>query len=288
MDLIGAQLVNGVSYGLLLFIITCGLSLVFGILGVLNLAHGSMYMFGAYIAYSLTATYTQSFWIALLISPICVALLALVVELILLRPTYQLGHLSQVLLTFGLAYVFHDIASYIWGSNVLTIQVPPVFSGSISVFGQVFPAYRIVVIVIGIIIAALLWFIQAKTRWGAIIRAGLNDKEMVSALGVNIKLVFTIVFIVGGLLAGFGGVIAGPILGIYPSMEFQTLILALVVLVIGGLGSIAGTLVAGLLVGVFETFSRFLFPELSMFLIFGLMVMVLVVKPNGLFGKKVA
>ncbi|HZH61706.1 MAG TPA: branched-chain amino acid ABC transporter permease [Metabacillus sp.] len=288
MDLIGAQLVNGVSYGLLLFIITCGLSLVFGILGVLNLAHGSMYMFGAYIAYSLTATYTQSFWIALLISPICVALLALVVELILLRPTYQLGHLSQVLLTFGLAYVFHDIASYIWGSNVLTIQVPSVFSGSISVFGQVFPAYRIVVIVIGIIVAALLWFIQAKTRWGAIIRAGLNDKEMVSALGVNIKLVFTIVFIVGGLLAGFGGVIAGPILGIYPSMEFQTLILALVVLVIGGLGSIAGTLVAGLLVGVFETFSRFLFPELSMFLIFGLMVIVLVVKPNGLFGKRVA
>lgn len=288
MDLIGAQLVNGVSYGLLLFIITCGLSLVFGILGVLNLAHGSMYMFGAYIAYSLTATYTQSFWIALLISPICVALLALVVELILLRPTYQLGHLSQVLLTFGLAYVFHDIASYIWGSNVLTIQVPSVFSGSISVFGQIFPAYRIVVIVIGIFIAVSLWFIQAKTRWGAIIRAGLNDKEMVSALGVNIKLVFTIVFIVGGLLAGFGGVIAGPILGIYPSMEFQTLILALVVLVIGGLGSIAGTLVAGLLVGVFETFSRFLFPELSMFLIFGLMVMILVVKPNGLFGKKVA
>ncbi|PMC37889.1 branched-chain amino acid ABC transporter permease [Bacillus sp. UMB0899] len=288
MDLIGAQLVNGVSYGLLLFVITCGLSLVFGILGVLNLAHGSMYMFGAYIAYSLTATYTQSFWIALLIAPICVALLALVVELVLLRPTYKLGHLSQVLLTFGLAYVFHDIASHIWGSNVLTIKVPSVFSGSISIFGQVFPVYRIVVIVIGIIIAALLWFIQAKTRWGAIIRAGLNDKEMVSALGVNITLVFTIVFVIGGLLAGFGGVIAGPILGIYPSMEFQTLILALVVLVIGGLGSIAGTLVAGLLVGVFETFSRFLFPDLSMFLIFGLMVVILVVKPNGLFGKKVA
>ncbi|WP_175638475.1 branched-chain amino acid ABC transporter permease [Metabacillus schmidteae] len=288
MDLIGAQLVNGVSYGLLLFVITCGLSLVFGILGVLNLAHGSMYMFGAYIAYSLTATYTQSFWIALLIAPICVALLALVVELVLLRPTYKLGHLSQVLLTFGLAYVFHDIASHIWGSNVLTIKVPSVFSGSISIFGQVFPVYRIVVIVIGIIIAALLWFIQAKTRWGAIIRAGLNDKEMVSALGVNITLVFTIVFVIGGLLAGFGGVIAGPILGIYPSMEFQTLILALVVLVIGGLGSIAGTLVAGLLVGVFETFSRFVFPDLSMFLIFGLMVVILVVKPNGLFGKKVA
>lgn len=287
-DIIGAQLVNGVSYGLLLFIITCGLSLVFGILGVLNLAHGSLYMFGAYIAYSLTATYTQSFWLALLIAPISVALLALVVELFLLRPTYQLGHLSQVLLTFGLAYVFHDLASIIWGSNVLSIPVPSIFSGSIAIFGQTFPVYRIAVIIVGIVIAVLLWYIQEKTKWGAIIRAGLSDKQMVSALGINIKLVFTIVFVIGGLLAGFGGVVAGPILGLYPSMEFQTLILALVVLVIGGLGSISGTLVAGLLVGIVETFSRFLVPELSMFLVFGLMAIILIVKPNGLLGKKVA
>ncbi|KGA95521.1 ABC transporter permease [Alkalihalobacillus alcalophilus ATCC 27647 = CGMCC 1.3604] len=288
MDIIGAQLVNGLSYGLLLFIITCGLSLVFGILGVLNLAHGSLYMFGAYIAYSLTATFSQSFWLALIIAPLSVALIALVVERVLLRPTYQLGHLSQVLLTFGLAYVFHDIASIIWGSNVLTIVVPDVFSGSISLFNQVFPVYRLVVILVGILIATILWYIQSQTRWGAIIRAGLSDKEMVGALGVNIKLVFTVVFVIGGLLAGFGGVVAAPILGIYPSMEFQTLILALVVLVIGGLGSIAGTLVASVLVGIVETFSRFLFPELSMFLIFGLMAIVLVVKPNGLLGKKVA
>lgn len=288
MDIIGAQLVNGVSYGLLLFIITCGLSLVFGILGVLNLAHGSLYMFGAYVAYSLTATYTQSFWMSLLIAPIVVALLALVVERTLLRPTYHLGHLSQVLLTFGLAYVFHDIAKFIWGSNVLSISIPPIFSGSTAIFGQTFPIYRLVVIMVGIMIAVLLWLIQDKTRWGAIIRAGLSDKEMIGALGVNIKLVFTVVFVIGGVLAGFGGVVAAPILGIYPSMEFQTLILALVVLVIGGLGSIAGTLVASVLVGILETFSRFLFPELSMFLIFGLMAIVLVFKPNGLLGKKVA
>ncbi|MFC0558358.1 branched-chain amino acid ABC transporter permease [Halalkalibacter alkalisediminis] len=288
MDIIGAQLVNGISYGLLLFIITCGLSLVFGILGVLNLAHGSLYMFGAYVAYSLTVTYTQSFWMALLIAPIVVALLALVVERTLLRPTYHLGHLSQVLLTFGLAYVFHDIAKFIWGSNVLSISVPQVFAGSTSIFGQTFPVYRLVVIIVGITIAVLLWLIQDKTRWGAIIRAGLSDKEMIGALGVNIKLVFTIVFVIGGVLAGFGGVVAAPVLGIYPSMEFQTLILALVVLVIGGLGSIAGTLVASVLVGILETFSRFLFPELSMFLIFGLMAIVLVFKPNGLLGKKVA
>jgi branched-chain amino acid transport system permease protein len=166
--------------------------------------------------------------------------------------------------------------------------VPPIFSGSTSIFGQTFPIYRLVVIIVGITIAVLLWLIQDKTRWGAIIRAGLSDKEMIGALGVNIKIVFTIVFVIGGILAGFGGVVAAPILGIYPSMEFQTLILALVVLVIGGLGSIAGTLVASVLVGVLETFSRFLFPELSMFLIFGLMAIILVFKPNGLLGKKVA
>ncbi|MGJ9383142.1 branched-chain amino acid ABC transporter permease [Salipaludibacillus sp. CF4.18] len=288
MDIIGAQLVNGVSYGLLLFIVTCGLSLVFGILGVLNLAHGSLYMFGAYIGYSLTVTYTQSFWLALFIAPVVVALLALVVERTLLRPTYHLGHLSQVLLTFGLAYVLHDIAKLIWGSNVLSITVPTILTGSVSIFGQTFPVYRLVIIFVGSALALSLWLIQDKTRWGAIIRAGLSDKEMIGALGINIKLVFTIVFVFGGLLAGFGGVVAAPILGIYPGMEFQTLILALVVLVIGGLGSITGTLVASVLVGTVETFSRFIFPEFSMFLIFGLMAIVLVFRPNGLLGKKVA
>ncbi|OMP67283.1 branched-chain amino acid ABC transporter permease [Domibacillus epiphyticus] len=288
MDIIGAQLVNGVSYGLLLFVITCGLALVFGILGVLNLAHGSLYMIGAYIAYSVTVNSTENFWIALIIAPIAVALLSLLIETTLLRLTYHLGHLSQVLLTFGLAYVFHDLASMVWGSNVLTVALPPSLSGTTTLFNQNFPTYRLVVIGIGLVLAAALWFIQEKTRWGAIIRAGLCDKEMISALGINIKLVLTIVFIIGGFLAGFGGVIAAPILGLYPSMEFQTLILALVVLVIGGLGSIAGTFAASILIGLVETFSKYLMPELSLFLVFGLMAVILVVKPNGLLGKKVA
>lgn len=288
MDIVVAQLVNGISYGLLLFVITCGLSLVFGILGVLNLAHGSIYMIAAYVSYTITANATQNFWLALIIAPVVVAILALFIEIILLRPTYQLGHLSQVLLTFGLAYVFHDVASMIWGSNVLSIALPISLAGSTTMLGQSFPTYRLVVIGIGLILAILLWFVQEKTRWGAIIRAGLSDKEMISALGINIKFVFTMVFIIGGFLAGFGGVIGAPILGIYPSMEFQTLIIALVVLVVGGLGSISGTFVASLLIGVVETFGRFLIPELSLFLIFGLMAVVLVVKPNGLLGKKVA
>ncbi len=287
MEIIIAQLINGVSYGMLLFVITCGLALVFGILGVLNLAHGSLYMIGSYVAYSLTTTFTQSFWTALIVAPLTVAVIALVIERTLLRVTYQLGHLSQVLLTFGLAYVFHDLTKWIWGSNVLSIRVPDLLSGSVTIVGQTFPLYRLVVIGVGIFIAAGLWWIQNKTRWGAIIRAGLSDREMIGALGVNINLVFTTIFVLGGILAGFGGVVASPILGLYPDMEFQTLILALIVLVIGGLGSIAGTFTASVLVGVLETFGRYLFPELSMFLIFGLMAMILVWRPSGLLGKQV-
>ncbi|RBW70108.1 branched-chain amino acid ABC transporter permease [Bacillus taeanensis] len=285
MDILGVQLVNGLSYGLLLFVITSGLALVFGVMGVLNLAHGSLYMLGAYIAFTITNSAFSNFWLALIAAPILVAVISLIVEVGLLRTTYHLGHLSQVLLTFGLAYVFHDLAHWIWGTNVLSLAVPASLSGSVSVFNQTFPVYRLAVIAIGLIIAVILWVIQEKTRWGAIIRAGLSDKEMISGLGVNIKLVFTSVFIFGGVLAGFGGVVAAPILGIFPGMEFQTLILALVVLVIGGLGSIAGTFIASILIGLLETFSRFLLPELSLFLPFAVMALILVVKPKGLLGK---
>ncbi|WP_017753418.1 branched-chain amino acid ABC transporter permease [Calidifontibacillus oryziterrae] len=287
MDVLAIQLVNGLSYGFLLFIITSGLSLVFGIMGVLNLAHGSMYMLGAYIALSLLTKVIENFWVAILLASVLVALVALVIEVGLLRPTYHLGHLSQVLLTFGLAYVFHDIAKLVWGTQVMSLPLPDYLQGSIQLFGQTFPIYRLTVIAIGVVVGLGLWFLQEKTRYGAIIRAGLVDKEMVSGLGINIKLVFTCVFLFGGVLAGFGGGIAAPILGIYPSMEFQTLILALVVLVIGGLGSFLGTFIASLLVGLLETFSKYFFPEVSLFIIFALMAIVLVVKPNGLLGKKV-
>ena len=288
MEVIAAQLVNGLSYGLLLFIITSGLSLIFGIMGVLNLAHGSMYMIGAYIAFTVTNSFIPSFWLALIIAPIVVGLISLIIEVVLLRTTYQLGHLSQVLMTFGLAYIFHDLARWIWGSNPLSVKPPEVLSGSIELFDQTFGLYRLAVIVIGIIIVIVLWFMQEKTRWGAIIRAGLIDKEMIAGLGVNIKLVFTLVFVFGGMLAGFGGVVSAPILGVYPDMEFQILILALVILVIGGLGSIEGTFVASVLVGLVETFSRYLIPEVSVFIVYALMAFVLILKPDGLFGKKVS
>ena len=281
------QLMNGLSYGFLLFIITSGITIVFGILGVLNLAHGSLYLLGSYVGYSLIMKAGLPFWVALMAVPILIAVIGLVLEIVLLRPTYKLGHLSQVLLTFGMAYIFHDVFSMLWGKNILVVNPPEALNMSIEIAGNTIPAYRLALIVIGILMALLLWYTQEKTKWGAVIRAGLSDKEMVGGLGVNINLVFTCVFFMGSLMAGFGGVLGSPILGVFPGMEFQILILSLVVLVVGGLGSVTGTFIASLLVGFVETFSRYLVPELSLIITFALMAIVLVVRPQGLVGRRV-
>lgn len=281
------QLINGLSYGFLLFIITCGITIVFGILGVLNLAHGSLYLLGSYIGYSLIMKAGLPFWTALAAVPLIIAVLGFVLEIIILRPTYKLGHLSQVLLTFGLAYIFHDLFAILWGKNILVVDPPAALKMSIQIAGNSVPAYRIALIVIGLAIAIFLWFSQEKTKWGAVIRAGLSDKEMAAGLGVNIYMVFTFVFVLGSLFAGVGGVLGSPILGAFPGMEFQILILSLVVLVVGGLGSVSGTFVASLLVGFVETFSRYLVPELSLIITFALMAIVLVIRPQGLIGRRV-
>jgi branched-chain amino acid transport system permease protein len=244
-------------------------------------------MLGAYFALSITMGISDSFFAALVVPPILIALISLALEFGLLRPTYHLGHLSQVLLTFGLAYVIHDVVRWIWGGSVQSISIPPMLNGSIELFGQVFPLYRLIVMLFGLLVAGLLWLMLEKTRWGAIIRAGLSNKEMVSGLGINIGLVFTIVFAVGGVLAGVAGVVAAPILGLYPGMEFEVLILSLVILVVGGLGSISGTLFASLIVGVVDTFGKVLLPQFSLMILFGLMAVVLLAKPTGLLGRQV-
>ena len=280
------QLMNALSYGFLLFIITSGITIIFGILGVLNLAHGSLYLLGSYIGYSIIMSAGLPFWVALLAVPIIIAVIGLFIEFILLRPTYKLGHLSQVLVTFGLAYILHDLFTIFWGKNVMVVNPPDFLNYSIELLGYSIPAYRLSLIVIGCLIALILWFIQEKTKWGAVVRAGLSDKEMVGAMGVNISLVFTCIFVFGSLLAGIGGVLGSPILGVYPGMEFQILILSLVVLVVGGLGSVVGTFFASLLVGFVETFSRFFVPELSLIITFALMAVVLIIRPQGLIGGR--
>ncbi|MDA8236143.1 MAG: branched-chain amino acid ABC transporter permease [Clostridia bacterium] len=287
LSILAMQVLNGLAYGMLLFLLAAGLSLIFGNMDILNLAHGSFYMLGAYIALSV-AQYLDNFWLALILAPLLVGLISLVLELGLLRISYNRGHLTQVLLTFGLAYVFNDLVRWIWGAAIHTLTPPASISGSLEIMGQTFPRYRVFVVLLGFVIAFLLWFFQEKTRWGAIIRAGVSDKEMVGGLGINIHLVFTLIFALGGVLAGLSGVAAGPILGLYPGMDFETLIFALIVVVVGGLGSFTATFGGAIIIGLADTLGKVWFPEASLFLIFAIMAVVLLVKPQGLFGGRAA
>ena len=286
-DFLFTQVLNGVAYGLLIFLLAAGLTLIFGMMDVINLAHGSFYMVGAYVGLSMVR-YTNNFWLALIVAPLAVAVLGFIVEGSLLRPLYRRVQLDQVILTFGLAYMVADIVKWIWGADVRGIDPPPGFDGVANVLGTVYPMYRLFVIGVGVVIALFLWLIQQRTRIGSIIRAGVADKEMVGGLGVNVGLIFTGVFVFGAALAAFSGVVAGPILGLYPGMDSDTLIIALIVVVVGGLGTLTGAFWGGLLIGLADTFGKVLIPEFALFLTFAVMALVLLVRPSGLFGRKLA
>lgn len=283
----GIQFLNGMAYSLLLFLLAIGLTLIFGMMDVMNLAHGSLYMLGAYVGlYVLTST--GQFWLALILAPIAIGILGVALELSLLRPLYRRGHLDQVLLTFGLTFVFMDLTKVAWGADVRALPPPPLLAQSIPLLSGAYPTYRLFVIVVGLLLALSLWLFLERTRLGAIIRAGVADKEMVSGLGINIALVFTLVFGLGAALAGISGIIAGPVLGLYPGMDFQTLITTLIVVVVGGFGTIKGSFWGALLIGQAETFGKVLLPDFAMLLVFAVMAVVLLVRPSGLFGKEVA
>jgi len=286
-DFLFIQVLNGVAYGLLIFLLAAGLTLIFGMMDVINLAHGSFYMVGAYVGLS-TISRTHNFWLALIAAPLLVGALGLIVEGGLLRPLYRRVQLDQVILTFGLAYMVADIVKWIWGADVRSIDPPTGLDGATELLGNIYPSYRLFVIVVGILIALLLWAVQQRTRIGSIIRAGVADKEMVSGLGVNVGLIFTGVFVFGVALAAFSGVVAGPILGLYQGMDSDTLIIALIVVVVGGLGTLTGAFWGGLLIGLADTFGKVLIPEFAQFLTFAIMALVLLVRPSGLFGKRPA
>lgn len=279
------QLLNGLAYSLLIFLIATGLSLIFGMMDVINLAHGSFYMLGAYFAYSIVGRSGDNFWLALLAAPLGVALVGIVLEVGYLRPLYHRGHLDQVLLTFGFAYVFSDIVRTVWGSDIRSLPYSPLLQGAVELFGRPYPRYRFFVIVFGLAMAGLLWLVLERTRLGSIVRAGVADREMVSGLGINITLVFTAVFAFGAALAALSGVIAGPILGMQPGMDFEVLIVALIVVVVGGLGTFSGSFWGSLLIGVADTFGKVLQPDFSMALTFAVMAAVLLLRPAGLFGR---
>ncbi|HTK89240.1 MAG TPA: branched-chain amino acid ABC transporter permease [Verrucomicrobiae bacterium] len=279
-----AQALNGLSYGVLLFLLSVGLTLIFGMLDVVNLAHGSFYMLGAYAGLTLIAA-TGSFWLALAAAPIVVGLVGALIERSCLRPLYRRGPLDQVLLTFGLIYVFEDLVKWMWGGRIRSIPPPEIFSGSVNLLGATIPSYRVFVIVFGFVMALALWLVIERTRVGAIIRAGVFDAEMSAGMGINVSRVFTMVFAFGAALAGMSGVIAGPIQSAYPPMGASILIPGLIVVAVGGLGSLKGSLAGSLLIGQAETFGKAWLPGASMMIIYAVMALILLVRPQGLFGR---
>ena len=284
-ELFFVQLINGLQYGLLLFLIASGLTLVFGVMGILNLAHGSMYMVGAYLVWYFVAV-TGSFTVSAILSAVIALGLGILIERALIQRLYNRNHLDQVLLTIGMIFVFNALQSILWGNDPYGVAVPEALSGSVPFTdNSSYPVYRIFAAMVCIAIAAALYFVVSKTRLGMLIRAGESNREMVEALGVNIKSLYTIVFSIGVMLAAVSCVLAAPMRSIVLGMGESVLITCFVVVVIGGMGSIKGAFVGALLVGVISTFAAVLIPTMSNMIIYIFMILVLLVKPQGLFAK---
>lgn len=279
------QLLNSIQYGLLLFMLAAGLTLIFGIMDVVNLAHGSFYMLGAYLAWSLTSL-LGSFAAALVLGSFLAVLFGVALERLMFRFFYDRHHLEQVLMTFGLIYVFEALRALLWGIDVHGVPVPELLSASLPLTeNQSYPVYRLFISGMCLLLAVGLYFVIGKTRLGMRIRAGAFNRDMTSALGVNINLLYSIVFALGVALAAFAGMVAAPVSSVYPNMGAEVLITCFVVVVIGGIGSIRGAMVAALLVGLVDTFGKVLFPPVAGMLVYLLMTVVLLWKPEGLFKQ---
>jgi branched-chain amino acid transport system permease protein len=279
------QLLNGVQYGLLLFLIASGLTLIFGIMGVINLAHGSFYMVGAYLAFSLTGL-LGNFWLALPAGIALAVLLGLALEWLLIRPLYRRDHLYQVLLTYGLILVFEELRSILFGDDVHGVAVPVLLNFSIRLTDTLsYPVYRLAMSGVCLLLAAGMYFVISRTRLGMMIRAGSVNREMVQALGINIGLLYRLVFALGVALAAFAGMLAAPVASVYPGMGNQVLIISFVVIVIGGIGSVRGALVAALLIGLADVFGQVVFPHIAGMTVYLVMAAVLLWRPRGLFGS---
>ncbi|MFC3106807.1 branched-chain amino acid ABC transporter permease [Undibacterium arcticum] len=297
------HLLNGLQFGLMLFLLAAGLTLVFGIMDFINLAHGSLYMTGAYFAATFTS-FTGSFWIGLLLAIAATAVVGVVLEMSVLRRLYRRDHMSHVLATFALILIFNETARIIWGAQPLMLNTPPLLSQPVELLpGFFYSSFRLFIIATGLAVAALLYLIVVKTRLGMLVRAGASNREMATAMGVNIKRVFTLLFAFGAALCAVAGALLGSILAVQVGMGESILIPAFVVIVIGGIGSIRGALVGALLVGVVDTLSRTLLPTmlraimppdiasnlgpaLASILIYVLMAAVLFFKPQGLFPAR--
>lgn len=277
------QAINGISYGMLLFLLAAGLSLVFGLMNIVNLAHGSYYLIGVYIGLTVNQI-TKNFVLAVVAASLAVAVLGMLMQRLVLRHLYE-KPMAQALLTIGFLFLFADISLVAWGGNPQNIPPPAPFQGAMTIGGITFPSYRLVVIGVGLAVALFLWWFQEGTRVGAVIRAAVDDEEMAQGVGINVPRASMLVFGLGAGLAALGGVMGGPFIGGYPGVDLEVLLLALVVVIVGGIGSLRGAFVGAIAIGLLDNFGKALFPELSLFTLFAPMALILVFKPNGLFGR---
>jgi branched-chain amino acid transport system permease protein len=283
--LYATQALHGLVYGMLLFLVSSGLTLVFGMMGILNIAHAAFYMLGAYLAYT-TVQATGSFWLSLVVAPVVIGVLGGLAERFLLRRTHAFGHAYELLLTFGLFFMLGEAVRWIWGSYTLQVAVPAVLSGSVPFMGGQYPVYRLFILAVSGLICLAMATALLRTRVGIVIRATVSDAPMVGALGINTPLVTLGVFSAGSALAAVAGVIAAPFLQADPAMGATILIDLFVVVVIGGFGSLLGALLASLMIGQLQSFGVLWFPQFALVFQFMLMAVVLIIRPQGLFGEK--
>lgn len=280
------QGLNGLAFGSLLFILAAGFSLIFGLMRVANLAHGAYFMLGAYVGLSAIDN-GANFWIAMLAGGATVCVLGGLMERLILRR--MAGQpLAQVLVTLGIAFIVADGCLWLWTGDPRPLPMPSELEGVLRFQGYAFPKYRLFVVAVAFALAAVLWLLLERSRIGAMIRAGVDDMEMARAMGIRTSVLFPLVFCLGSALAGAGGVLAGPILSVYPNMDMDMLPLALVVVILGGIGSLGGALAGSLIIGFIYSYGQALFPDLAYMILFLPMVLVLTLRPNGLFGRRLA
>lgn len=280
-----AQAIHGLAYGMLLFLIASGLTMIFGMMGILNIAHASFAMLSAYFCYQVLLM-TENFWVALLVAPVIAGFCGVLTERFLLRTVHKQGHLAELLITVGIMMVILEIVKIGWGTESLVVKIPPSLSGLVKFAGLTYPVYRIFVIGLSIVILGIMALLLFKTRLGKIVRAAVSDADMVSSLGINTPLVFMLVFGIGIWLAGVAGAVAGPLLTVFPGMADQLGMDAFVVVVVGGFGSLSGAFIVALFLGELNAYGIQFIPRLAPVLMFAFMAIVLAFKPMGLFGER--
>jgi branched-chain amino acid transport system permease protein len=280
------NMLNGVSYGMVLFLIASGMSIVLGAMGITNLAHGAIYMVGAYVGWTIAVKWGATFGLGLLVGGFFAGLVGLVIERGLLRHLYKQPN-EQVLLTFGFVYILSNLCLWVWGGYSKAPFTAGFLDSSLEMFDFAYPKARLGIILIGLLLGAGLWWLQDKTRLGAIVRAGMDDKETTMALGINLERAFAILFFISSFIAGATGVIGAQLIGVDTELGMSVLLLGLIVIIVGGVGSIQGALLGGILIGVLDAFGRAVFPQFAMFIMYVTMIVVLIFRPTGLLGRKI-